>query len=140
MKSKGFIPVSIGFSLLVCIVLMGIPIGPTPPFGNFSGEIVYASEEGNFDLNGTYNLYECRSRPAAIQLRLILGNGEKLIEVDRATGTFTSSMNLGTKNLESVEAYLLVDGRIVASSVISLSSGSEPSVRIIRFASFSPAA
>lgn len=127
-----------GFSILVCIFLMGVPLGPTPPFGNFSGEIVYDSAEASFNLEGTYNLYECEKPPSAIQLRLILDDAERSIEVDRAGSCFFGRLNLGSATNEKVEIQLVVDGRVVAASEILLSGEFDPSVKIIRFTSLSP--
>lgn len=124
-----------GLSILIFVALMGVPWGPTPPFGNFSGEVVYASEQGHFDLEGTYNLYGCRKAPDSIQLKLILGDTVKVLEVDRTTGTFNGNINLGREYDDCLEARLVVDGRIIATSVIPLHGGPRPSVKIIRFTS-----
>jgi hypothetical protein len=137
MTANRLVPVLIIVACLTCFVLMGVPWGSSPPYANFQGCLVYNTGEGRLDISGSYNLYCSQASPSSIHLQVILKGKERLIEINPCTGTFSGQMDVGESNPETVEARLVVDGRILAAGSIHLPSGDTPKVHIIRFSSFS---
>jgi hypothetical protein len=131
------VPLLIIGALTICLGLVGFPWQTPEVLGNFSGRVVYASGNGNLDLKGHFNLFNCPEPPSCIRVRVLWDGQVHDIEVDRSNGTFTGRVKMAALSGAEVETRLEVDGRIVARGVIAIPSSLHSGVHIIRFSSLS---
>ena len=89
MKSNRVVPLLTIGAVVVCLGLIGFPWQTPEVLGNFSGRVVYASGDGNLDLTGHFNLYNCAEPPSCIRVKILWNGHIQDIEVDRSNGTFS---------------------------------------------------
>ena len=137
MNNSRVVPLLTIAALMVSLGLIGFPWQSPEVLGNFSGRVVYASGNGNLDLNGHFNLYNCAESPLSVKLKVLWKGQIQEIEVDRSAGTFTGRMKIVAPSGAEVEARLEVDGKVVARGAIAIPPSLHSGVHIIRFSSIS---
>lgn len=134
---KQMIPFGVLAAVLLCLSLTGIPWLPAEPLGNFSGKLIYNTDESQLDFSGRFNLYNCASSGAELEVKIFCNNGEHEIDVNPEYGTFTGNIVLSGPVSTPMEAHLLVEGEVVAKGTIRLPAGGQSRIHIIRFSSIS---
>jgi len=131
------VPVMVLAALLVSLSLVGLPWRSSPVMGNFSGRLVYTTNDGTLDLSGCFSLLPVDRELEDVSVKMFVDGKEYTMKVLESDNTFSGVVDLNRSLPESVEARLEVDGKIIASSTISLPRAGTPHVHIIRFSSLS---